>query len=162
MHIFFLNIFTRFFPLFFVPHIQSEEGMQEAAARNYHTATVYFRVLESMVPRLTSRVHAVSTTVTLRNTQKYQCEDNSYLYSRALALLTHSTSCIPRLLPHSHSYPQSHYHPHSYLILTSTIIPHYHTLMISPPLPLPNDRTESQLRSLSHSAELASLGKSCT
>lgn len=40
--------------------------------------------------------------------------------------------------------------------------PHYHTLMISPPLPLPNDRTESQLRSLSHSTELASLGKSCT
>jgi hypothetical protein len=39
---------------------QSEEGMHREAARNYHTATVYFRVLESMVPRLTSRVHAVS------------------------------------------------------------------------------------------------------
>lgn len=38
---------------------QSEEGMHREAARNYHTATVYFRVLESMVPRLTSRVHAV-------------------------------------------------------------------------------------------------------
>ena len=34
--------------------------MHKEAARNYHTATVYFRVLESMVPRLTSRVHAVS------------------------------------------------------------------------------------------------------
>ena len=39
---------------------QAEEGMHKEAARNYHTATVYFRVLESMVPRLTSRVHAVS------------------------------------------------------------------------------------------------------
>ena len=37
---------------------QAEEGMHKEAARNYHTATVYFRVLESMVPRLTSRVHA--------------------------------------------------------------------------------------------------------
>lgn len=37
--------------------IQAEEGMHKEAARNYHTATVYFRVLESMVPRLTSRVH---------------------------------------------------------------------------------------------------------
>lgn len=36
---------------------QAEEGMHKEAARNYHTATVYFRVLESMVPRLTSRVH---------------------------------------------------------------------------------------------------------
>ena len=43
---------------------QSEEGMHKEAARNYHTATVYFRVLESMVPRLTSRVHAVSLHIT--------------------------------------------------------------------------------------------------
>ena len=36
---------------------ESNEGDVEAAARNYHTATVYFRVLESMVPRLTAQVH---------------------------------------------------------------------------------------------------------
>ena len=32
------------------------EGDVEAAAKNYHTATVYFRVLESMVPRLAPKV----------------------------------------------------------------------------------------------------------
>ena len=37
---------------------ESDEGDIEAAARNYHTATVYFRVLESMVPRLTPKIHA--------------------------------------------------------------------------------------------------------
>ena len=36
---------------------QYEEIDVNAAARNYHTAAVYYRVLESMVPRLTSRVH---------------------------------------------------------------------------------------------------------
>lgn len=37
---------------------QKGEGEWEAAARNFHIATIYFRVLESMVPRLTSRVHS--------------------------------------------------------------------------------------------------------
>ena len=37
---------------------ESNEGDIDAAARNYHTATVYFRVLESMVPRLTPKIHA--------------------------------------------------------------------------------------------------------
>jgi len=37
---------------------QYDEGDHDAAAKNFHTATIYFRVLESMVPRLTPRVHA--------------------------------------------------------------------------------------------------------
>mmetsp|Transcript_19800 Transcript_19800/g.28472 ORF Transcript_19800/g.28472 Transcript_19800/m.28472 type:complete len:659 (-) Transcript_19800:13-1989(-) len=37
---------------------QLEEGMNEAAARNFHTATVYFRVLESIVPQMSSELHA--------------------------------------------------------------------------------------------------------
>ncbi len=32
--------------------------MKEAATRNFHTATIYFRVLESLVPSLTSEIHA--------------------------------------------------------------------------------------------------------
>jgi hypothetical protein len=48
---------------------QYEEGMHRSAARNYHTATVYFRVLESMVPRLTSRVHASLTYAASRTQQ---------------------------------------------------------------------------------------------
>ena len=36
---------------------QYTEGEHSAGARNFHTATVYFRVLESMVPRLTPFVH---------------------------------------------------------------------------------------------------------
>jgi len=36
------------------------EGDFEGAARNYHTATVYFRVLESMVPRLAPKVRLIS------------------------------------------------------------------------------------------------------
>jgi hypothetical protein len=35
---------------------EHDEGEHVAAARNYHTATIYFRVLQSMVPRLTPRV----------------------------------------------------------------------------------------------------------
>lgn len=37
---------------------QLEEGMNEAAARNFHTATVYFRVLESIVPHMSTELHA--------------------------------------------------------------------------------------------------------
>jgi hypothetical protein len=37
---------------------QLEEGMNEAAARNFHTATVYFRVLESIVPHMSAELHA--------------------------------------------------------------------------------------------------------
>ena len=37
---------------------QKGEGEWESAAKNFHIATIYFRVLESMVPRLTSRVHS--------------------------------------------------------------------------------------------------------
>lgn len=31
--------------------------MNAAAARNYHTATIYFRVLESIVPHLSGELH---------------------------------------------------------------------------------------------------------
>ena len=37
---------------------ESAEGDVEAAALNYHSSTIYFRVLESMVPRLTPKIHA--------------------------------------------------------------------------------------------------------
>ena len=37
---------------------QLREGMNQAAARNFHTATIYFRVLESLVPSLTMEIHA--------------------------------------------------------------------------------------------------------
>ena len=56
--------------------IQSEEGMHQAAARNYHTATVYFRVLESMVPRLTSRVHASLNYAACRTQQSSHLLEN--------------------------------------------------------------------------------------
>ncbi|CAM9325608.1 unnamed protein product, partial [Ectocarpus fasciculatus] len=37
---------------------QLAEGMNEAASRNFHTATVYYRVLESMVPNISLDLHA--------------------------------------------------------------------------------------------------------
>lgn len=37
---------------------QLTEGMNEAASRNFHTATVYYRVLESMVPNISLDLHA--------------------------------------------------------------------------------------------------------
>ena len=55
---------------------QYEEGMHQAAARNYHTATVYFRVLESMVPRLTSRVHASLNYAACRTQQSSHLLEN--------------------------------------------------------------------------------------
>lgn len=36
---------------------QLKEGMKRAAARNFHTAAVYFRVLESLLPTLSSEIH---------------------------------------------------------------------------------------------------------
>ena len=56
--------------------VQYEEGMHQAAARNYHTATVYFRVLESMVPRLTSRVHASLNYAACRTQQSSHLLEN--------------------------------------------------------------------------------------
>ena len=50
--------------------------MHQAAARNYHTATVYFRVLESMVPRLTSRVHASLNYAACRTQQSSHLLEN--------------------------------------------------------------------------------------
>ena len=61
---------------FLIFSIQSEEGMHQAAARNYHTATVYFRVLESMVPRLTSRVHASLNYAACRTQQSSHLLEN--------------------------------------------------------------------------------------
>ena len=37
---------------------QLREGMNEAASRNFHTATIYYRVLESMVPNISLDIHA--------------------------------------------------------------------------------------------------------
>mmetsp|Transcript_38492 Transcript_38492/g.39174 ORF Transcript_38492/g.39174 Transcript_38492/m.39174 type:complete len:254 (+) Transcript_38492:226-987(+) len=37
---------------------QFKAGMTKAAARNFHTATIYFRVIESLVPRLSKDMHA--------------------------------------------------------------------------------------------------------
>ena len=50
---------------------QKGEGEWEAAARNFHIATIYFRVLESMVPRLTSRVHSYLGYASRYNTRFY-------------------------------------------------------------------------------------------
>jgi transcriptional regulator len=55
---------------------QFEESMHHAAARNYHTATIYFRVLESMVPRLTSRVHERLTYAASRTQQSSPLTEN--------------------------------------------------------------------------------------
>ena len=38
---------------------QLKEGLTKDAARNFHTATVYFRVLENLVPALTAEVHSL-------------------------------------------------------------------------------------------------------
>ena len=38
---------------------QLREGLSKDAARNFHTATVYFRVLENLVPALTAEVHSL-------------------------------------------------------------------------------------------------------
>ena len=38
---------------------QLKEGLTTDAARNFHTATVYFRVLENLVPSLTPEVHSL-------------------------------------------------------------------------------------------------------
>lgn len=45
------------FAVMAVAEEQENEGLKVAAARNFHTATVYFRVLESLVPSLTSEIH---------------------------------------------------------------------------------------------------------
>ena len=50
--------------------------MHQAAARNYHTATIYFRVLESMVPRLTSRIHASLNYAACRTQQSSHLIEN--------------------------------------------------------------------------------------
>lgn len=36
---------------------QLKEGLNEAAARNFHTATIYFRILESIVPHMSKELH---------------------------------------------------------------------------------------------------------
>jgi hypothetical protein len=51
-------------------------GMHQAAARNYHSATIYFRVLESMVPRLSSRVHASLNYAAARTQQSSHLLEN--------------------------------------------------------------------------------------
>jgi len=38
---------------------QLKEGLNKDAARNFHTATVYFRVLENLVPSLSTEVHSL-------------------------------------------------------------------------------------------------------
>jgi calcium-dependent protein kinase len=38
---------------------QLSEGMRTEAARNYHTATIYFRVLENLVPSVAAAVHSL-------------------------------------------------------------------------------------------------------
>jgi len=45
------------FAVMAVAEDQEKEGLKVAAARNFHTATIYFRVLESLVPSLSSEVH---------------------------------------------------------------------------------------------------------
>ena len=73
MHYISSQIFCCYFPC---STPQYEEGMHQAAARNYHTATVYFRVLESMVPRLTSRVHASLNYAACRTQQSSHLLEN--------------------------------------------------------------------------------------
>ena len=45
------------------------EGCKQSAARNYHTATVYFRVLENLVPALTREIHAKLEYCSMRTRQ---------------------------------------------------------------------------------------------
>ena len=60
---------------------QYTEGERAAGSRNFHTATVYFRVLESMVPRLTPFVHS---------------------HLKYAAMRTHQCSSIYENLTHEH------------------------------------------------------------
>jgi hypothetical protein len=55
---------------------QYADDDHEAASRNYHTATVYFRVLESMVPRLTPRVHGYLNYAATRTQESSQIFEN--------------------------------------------------------------------------------------
>ena len=60
---------------------QYTEGERTAGSRNFHTASVYFRVLESMVPRLTPFVHS---------------------HLKYAAMRTHQSSSIYENLTHEH------------------------------------------------------------
>jgi hypothetical protein len=67
---------------------QYDEGDHDAAAKNFHTATIYFRVLESMVPRLTPRVH------TYLIYAAYRTQESSTYYENLVHEHFDGTRCV--------------------------------------------------------------------